>query len=192
MRSLDAQLYPEKLKAIAQQVQEQQAQTQSLVQLQQHKQLERDLSPAHSPQVGNASIRVWLAHLRSNPPPRSARLCSGQMQHNSIITPGFISRNSSDSWQQITQNHSCWIMLHCKICIPRVWCWHSHTWQPLSCPALGLSTAKTHLQCVKWAAHALFRCSRRIPFLQANPRWTRCQINRHVPPARPLLVAAGL
>uniref|UniRef100_A0AAQ6ILS6 BHLH domain-containing protein n=1 Tax=Anabas testudineus TaxID=64144 RepID=A0AAQ6ILS6_ANATE len=51
MRSLDAQLYPEKLKAIAQQVQEQQAQTQSLVHLQQHKQLERDLSPAHSPQV---------------------------------------------------------------------------------------------------------------------------------------------
>ncbi|XP_040919323.1 transcription factor AP-4 isoform X2 [Toxotes jaculatrix] len=51
MRSLDAQLYPEKLKAIAQQVQEQQAQTQSLVRLQQHKQLERDLTPAHSPQV---------------------------------------------------------------------------------------------------------------------------------------------
>ncbi|KAM9843032.1 transcription factor AP-4 [Aulostomus maculatus] len=51
MRSLDAQLYPEKLKAIAQQVQEQQAQTQSLVCLQQHKQLERDLTPAHSPQV---------------------------------------------------------------------------------------------------------------------------------------------
>lgn len=49
MRSLDAQLYPEKLKAIAQQVQEQQVQTQSLVRLQ--KQLERDLTPAHSPQV---------------------------------------------------------------------------------------------------------------------------------------------
>ncbi|XP_035471260.1 transcription factor AP-4 isoform X1 [Scophthalmus maximus] len=48
MRSLDAQIYPEKLKAIAQQVQEQQAQTQSLVR---HKQLERDLTPAHSPQV---------------------------------------------------------------------------------------------------------------------------------------------
>lgn len=51
MRSLDAQLYPEKLKAIAQQVQEHQTQTQSLVHLQQHKQLERDLTPAHSPQV---------------------------------------------------------------------------------------------------------------------------------------------
>lgn len=51
MRSLDAQLYPEKLKAIAQQLQEQQAQTQGLVHLQQQKQLERDLTPAHSPQV---------------------------------------------------------------------------------------------------------------------------------------------
>lgn len=53
MRALDAQLYPEKLKAIAQQVQDQQAQTQSLVHLQQHKQLERDHTPAHSPQVGS-------------------------------------------------------------------------------------------------------------------------------------------
>ncbi|XP_074553153.1 transcription factor AP-4 isoform X2 [Halichoeres trimaculatus] len=50
MRSIDAQLYPEKLKVIAQLVQEQQAQTQGLIQLQQHK-LERDLTPAHSPQV---------------------------------------------------------------------------------------------------------------------------------------------
>lgn len=46
MRSLDAQLYPEKLKAIAQQVQEHQ--TPSLVHLQHQ---ERDLTPAHSPQV---------------------------------------------------------------------------------------------------------------------------------------------
>ncbi|XP_071372515.1 transcription factor AP-4 [Centroberyx affinis] len=51
MRSLDAQLYPEKLKVIAQQVQEQQVQTQSLIRLQQHEQLERDLTPARSPQV---------------------------------------------------------------------------------------------------------------------------------------------
>lgn len=51
MRSLDAQLYPEKLKAIAQQVQEHQ--TPSLVHLQHQ---ERDLTPAHSPQVGNTCI----------------------------------------------------------------------------------------------------------------------------------------
>lgn len=52
MRALDAQLYPEKLKAIAQQAQDQQ----SLGQLQQHKQLELDSTPAHSPQVGTTSI----------------------------------------------------------------------------------------------------------------------------------------
>ncbi|KAM4530527.1 transcription factor AP-4 isoform 1-T1 [Odontesthes bonariensis] len=51
MRSLDAEMYPEKLKVIAQQLQEQQAQTESLVCLQQQKQLERDLTPAHSPKV---------------------------------------------------------------------------------------------------------------------------------------------
>lgn len=56
MRALDAQLYPEKLKAIAQQVQDQQ----SLVQLQQHKQLERDSTPAHSPQVGSMYITIRL------------------------------------------------------------------------------------------------------------------------------------
>lgn len=50
MRSLDAQLYPEKLKAVAIQVQDHQ--TQSLVRSLLHqKQLERDLSPVHSPQV---------------------------------------------------------------------------------------------------------------------------------------------
>ncbi|KAM6957352.1 transcription factor AP-4 [Aplochiton taeniatus] len=53
MRSLDAHLYPEKLKEIAQQVQEQQAQTQSLIRLQQqqHTPLGRDSPPARSPQV---------------------------------------------------------------------------------------------------------------------------------------------
>lgn len=45
IRALDAQLYPEKLKAIAQQ-----AQTQGLGHLQQN-QLDRDLTPVHSPQV---------------------------------------------------------------------------------------------------------------------------------------------
>ncbi|KAK9535089.1 hypothetical protein VZT92_007491 [Zoarces viviparus] len=51
MRSLDDQLYPEQLKAITQQAQEHQTQTLSLVRLQQNKQLEMDLTPAHSPQV---------------------------------------------------------------------------------------------------------------------------------------------
>lgn len=54
MRALDAQLYPEKLKAIAQQVQDQQ----SLGQLQQHEQLELDSTPAHSPQVGAINMAI--------------------------------------------------------------------------------------------------------------------------------------
>ncbi|XP_048870931.1 transcription factor AP-4-like [Brienomyrus brachyistius] len=53
IRSLDAHLYPEKLKVIAQQVQEQHVQTQMLLRLQQHQQQESptgEPSP-HSPQV---------------------------------------------------------------------------------------------------------------------------------------------
>lgn len=60
IRAMDAQLYPEKLKAIALQVQDQQAQTQGLVHLQQQKQLERDLTPSHSPQVKK---NICLTHL---------------------------------------------------------------------------------------------------------------------------------
>lgn len=50
MRALDAQLYPEKLKAIALQAQDQQ----SLGQLQ----LELDSTPAHSPQVGAINMAI--------------------------------------------------------------------------------------------------------------------------------------
>lgn len=69
MRTLDAQLYPEKLKAIAMHVQEHQAQTQNVARLQQHKQLERDLTPAHSPQVDTfapicASLAETILHIR--------------------------------------------------------------------------------------------------------------------------------
>ncbi|XP_012680637.1 transcription factor AP-4 isoform X1 [Clupea harengus] len=53
IRSLDAHLYPEKLKAIAQQVQEQHAQTQTLLRLQQQQQepIERESHRVRSPQV---------------------------------------------------------------------------------------------------------------------------------------------
>ncbi|KAK3520324.1 hypothetical protein QTP70_021362 [Hemibagrus guttatus] len=51
IRSLDAHLYPEKLKVIAQQVQEQHVQTQTLLRLQQQEQLERESNPARSTQV---------------------------------------------------------------------------------------------------------------------------------------------
>uniref|UniRef100_H3CWJ2 Transcription factor AP-4 n=1 Tax=Tetraodon nigroviridis TaxID=99883 RepID=H3CWJ2_TETNG len=56
IRALDAQLYPEKLKAIAQQ-----AQSQSLGLLQQQNQLDRDLTPVHSPQVVKTCQHLVLA-----------------------------------------------------------------------------------------------------------------------------------
>lgn len=71
MRTLDAQLYPEKLKAIAQQVQDQQ----SLGQLQQHKQLELDTTPARSPQVGAICIAVQVKRNGATlptPPPHTS------------------------------------------------------------------------------------------------------------------------
>ncbi|KAG7242893.1 hypothetical protein INR49_018148 [Caranx melampygus] len=86
MRSLDAQLYPEKLKAIAQQVQEQQAQTQSLVRLQQHKQLERDLTPAHSPQVLAPATPPAPTHHATVIVP--APVQSAQSHHVTVVTMG--------------------------------------------------------------------------------------------------------
>ncbi|KAM6904976.1 transcription factor AP-4 [Xenentodon cancila] len=86
MRSLDAQLYPEKLKAIAQQFQEQQAQTQSLVRLQQQKQLERDLTPAHSPQVlAPATPPVPTHHATVIVP---APVQTPQPHHVTVVTMG--------------------------------------------------------------------------------------------------------
>ncbi|MEQ2173953.1 Transcription factor AP-4 [Goodea atripinnis] len=84
MRSLDAQLYPEKLKAIAQQVQEQQAQTQSLVRLQ--KQLERDLTPAHSPQVLAPATPPAPTHHATVIVPAPAQ--TPQSHHVTVVTMG--------------------------------------------------------------------------------------------------------
>ncbi|XP_030592580.1 transcription factor AP-4 [Archocentrus centrarchus] len=86
MRSLDAQLYPEKLKAIAQQFQEQQAQTQSLVRLQQHKQLERDLTPAHSPQVLAPATPPAPTHHATVIVPAPAQ--TPQPHHVTVVTMG--------------------------------------------------------------------------------------------------------
>ncbi|XP_008414924.1 transcription factor AP-4 isoform X1 [Poecilia reticulata] len=84
MRSLDAQLYPEKLKAIAQQVQEQQVQTQSLVRLQ--KQLERDLTPAHSPQVLAPATPPAPTHHATVIVPAPAQ--TAQPHHVTVVTMG--------------------------------------------------------------------------------------------------------
>ncbi|XP_028268673.1 transcription factor AP-4 [Parambassis ranga] len=85
MRSLDAQLYPEKLKAIAQQFQEQQAQTQGLVQLQQ-KQLERDLTPANSPQVLAPATPPAPTHHATVIVPAPAQ--TPQPHHVTVVTMG--------------------------------------------------------------------------------------------------------
>lgn len=82
MRSLDAQLYPEKLKAIAQQFQEQQAQTQSLV----HLQLERDLTPAHSPQVSAPATPPAPTHHATVIVPAPGQ--TAQPHHVTVVTMG--------------------------------------------------------------------------------------------------------
>uniref|UniRef100_A0A1A7X4D6 Transcription factor AP-4 (Activating enhancer binding protein 4) n=1 Tax=Iconisemion striatum TaxID=60296 RepID=A0A1A7X4D6_9TELE len=86
MRSLDAQLYPEKLKVIAQQLQEQQVQAQSLVRLQQQKQLERDLTPAHSPQVLAPATPPAPTHHATVIVP--APVQTSQPHHVTVVTMG--------------------------------------------------------------------------------------------------------
>lgn len=84
MRSLDAQLYPEKLKALALQVQDHQ--TQSLVRLQQQKQLERDLTPVHSPQVLAPATPPAPTHHATVIVP--APVQSPQPHHVNVVTMG--------------------------------------------------------------------------------------------------------
>nr|XP_020477785.1 transcription factor AP-4 [Monopterus albus] len=110
MRSLDAQLYPEKLKAIAQQVQEQQAQTQSLVRLQQQKQLERDLTPAHSPQVLGPPTPPAPTHHATvivpapAQPPQSHHVTVVTMGPASVINAVSTSRQNLDTIVQAIQH----------------------------------------------------------------------------------------
>eukprot|EP00064_Thunnus_orientalis_P012368 superscaffoldBa00001888_g12403 len=110
MRSLDAQLYPEKLKAIAQQLQEQQAQTQSLVCLQQHKQLERDLTPAHSPQVLAPATPPAPTHHATVivpapvQPPQPHHVTVVTMGQTSVINTVSTSRQNLDTIVQAIQH----------------------------------------------------------------------------------------
>ncbi|KAM9392130.1 transcription factor AP-4 [Pholidichthys leucotaenia] len=82
MRSLDAQLYPEKLKAIVQQFQDQQG----LICLQQQKQLERDLTPAHSPQVLAPATPPAPTHHATVIVPAPAQ--TPQPHHITVVTMG--------------------------------------------------------------------------------------------------------
>ncbi|XP_029293802.1 transcription factor AP-4 isoform X2 [Cottoperca gobio] len=109
MRSLDAELYPEKLKAITQQVQEHQTQTQSLVHLQQHK-LERDLTPAHSPQVSDPSTPPAPTHHATvivpapAQPPQPHHVTVVTMGQTSVINTVSTSRQNLDTIVQAIQH----------------------------------------------------------------------------------------
>ncbi|XP_020504333.1 transcription factor AP-4 isoform X2 [Labrus bergylta] len=110
MRSLDAQMYPEKLKVIAQLVQEQQSQTQGLVHLQQHKQLERDLTPAHSPQVLAPATPPAPTHHATVivpapvQPPQPHHVTVVTMGQTSVINTVSTSRQNLDTIVQAIQH----------------------------------------------------------------------------------------
>ncbi|XP_034395626.1 transcription factor AP-4 isoform X2 [Cyclopterus lumpus] len=109
MRSLDDQLYPETLKAISQQVQEQPTQIQSHVRLQPSK-LERDRTPAHSPQVlapatppaptHHATVIV-PAPVQPAPPHHVTVVTMGQ---TSVINTVSTSRHNLDTIVQAIQH----------------------------------------------------------------------------------------
>ncbi|KAJ8346065.1 hypothetical protein SKAU_G00302580 [Synaphobranchus kaupii] len=109
IRSLDAHLYPEKLKVIAQQVQEQHAQTQSLLRLhQQHEQLEREssrspqvLAPATPPApTHHATVIVPAPALP--PPPHHVTVVT--MGPTSVINTVSTSRQNLDTIVQAIQH----------------------------------------------------------------------------------------
>ncbi|XP_032393241.1 transcription factor AP-4 [Etheostoma spectabile] len=110
MRSLDAQLYPEKLKVFTQQVQEHHTQTQSLVRLQQHKQLERDLTPAHSPQVLAPATPPAPTHHATVivpapfQPPQPHHVTVVTMGPTSVISAVSTSRHNLDTIVQAIQH----------------------------------------------------------------------------------------
>ncbi|XP_034047081.1 transcription factor AP-4 [Thalassophryne amazonica] len=110
MRSLDAQLYPEKLKAIAQHVQEQQLKTQNLVRLQQHKQQERDITPAQSPQVLAPGTPPASTHHATVivpapvPPPQPHHVTVVTMGPASVINTVSTSRQNLDTIVQAIQH----------------------------------------------------------------------------------------
>ncbi|TSK62524.1 Transcription factor AP-4 [Bagarius yarrelli] len=110
IRSLDAHLYPEKLKVIAQQVQEQHVQTQALLRLQQQEQLERESNHARSTQVyspatPSASIHhttVIVPAPTLPPPPHHVTVVT--MSHASVINTASTSRQNLDTIVQAIQH----------------------------------------------------------------------------------------
>ncbi|XP_030646592.1 transcription factor AP-4 [Chanos chanos] len=106
IRSLDAHLYPEKLKVIAQQVQEQHVQTQTLLRLQQqqqqqheHEQLERETTPPPAP-THHATVIVPAPALP--PPPHHVTVVT--MGPSSVINTASTSRQNLDTIVQAIQH----------------------------------------------------------------------------------------
>ncbi|KAK1799189.1 hypothetical protein P4O66_007442 [Electrophorus voltai] len=108
IRSLDAHLYPEKLKVIAQQVQEQHVQTQTLLRLHQQEQLERE--SARSPQVFSPATPPASTHHATvivpaptlPPPPHHVNVVT--MGPASVINSASTSRQNLDTIVQAIQH----------------------------------------------------------------------------------------
>ncbi|XP_051996067.1 transcription factor AP-4-like isoform X2 [Xyrauchen texanus] len=112
IRSLDAHLYPEKLKVIAQQVQEQQVQTQSLLQLQQQQQeqIGKESTPTRSPLVFSPATPPAPTHHATvivpapAPPPPPHHVTVVTMGPTSVINTASTSRQNLDTIVQAIQH----------------------------------------------------------------------------------------
>ncbi|KAA0706158.1 Transcription factor AP-4 [Triplophysa tibetana] len=111
IRSLDAHLYPEKLKVIAQHVQEQQVQTQTLMRIQQQEQLGKDTAPARSPLMFSPATPPAPTHHATvivpapAPPPPSHHVTVVTMGNpTSVINTASTSRQNLDTIVQAIQH----------------------------------------------------------------------------------------
>ncbi|XP_059414926.1 transcription factor AP-4-like isoform X2 [Carassius carassius] len=108
IRSLDAHLYPEKLKVIAQQLQEQHVQTQTLLHLQQQQQ--DSSTPARSPQVFSPATPPAPTHHATvivpapAPPPAPHHVTVVTMGPASVINTASTSRQNLDTIVQAIQH----------------------------------------------------------------------------------------
>ncbi|XP_043090101.1 transcription factor AP-4 isoform X2 [Puntigrus tetrazona] len=113
IRSLDAHLYPEKLKVIAQQVQEQHVQTQTLLRLQQQQQEQlgkETATPARSPLVFSPATPPAPTHHATvivpapAPPPPPHHVTVVTMGPTSVINTASTSRQNLDTIVQAIQH----------------------------------------------------------------------------------------
>ncbi|XP_051987323.1 transcription factor AP-4 isoform X2 [Xyrauchen texanus] len=109
IRSLDAHLYPEKLKVIAQQVQEQHVQTQTLLHLQQQQeQMESESPPSRSPLVLSPATPPAPTHhatvIVPAPAPAPHHVTVVTMGPTSVINTASTSRQNLDTIVQAIQH----------------------------------------------------------------------------------------